>query len=82
MALSEKRTQIYLPQSLFRDLQRETRLEKKSMAQAIREAIEIYLEQRKVKRKDWSRDPLNKIVGQIKAGSDLSSHHDQHLYGK
>ena len=56
-------------------------LEKKSIAQAIREAIEAYLEQRKVQKMDWRNDPLNRIVGQGKSDSDLAANHDRYIYG-
>ena len=81
MAISEHRTQIYLPQTLFLHLQKEARLEKKSVAQAIREAIEIYLEQRSVKKVDWRNDPFNKMVGKVEGDTDLAAHHDNYLYG-
>ena len=82
MSLAEKRTQIYLPLNLFGSLRKEARLEKKSMAQVIREALVNYLEQRKIQKINWEKDPINKIVGAIAADRDLSTHHDKYLYGK
>ncbi len=81
MAISEKRTQIYLPYTLFGDLRKEARLEKKSIAQTIREAIQIYLEERKVQKMDWKNDSLNRIVGRGKADKDLAANHDRYIYG-
>ncbi len=81
MSLAEKRTQIYLPLDLFGSLRKEARLEKKSIAQVIREAIAIYLDQRKIQKIDWEKDPFTKIVGQGEADPDLAAHHDKYLYG-
>lgn len=81
MALSEKRTQIYLPDSLFGHLKKEARSERKSVAQVIREAIEMYLEQRRLKKVDWEGDPMNKIIGLGEGDADLAAQHDKYLYG-
>jgi hypothetical protein len=81
MALSEKRTQIYLSMSMFGSLKKEARSEKKSIAHVIREAIESHLEERRIRKIDWEHDPLNKIMGKGTGPSDLSVNHDHYLYG-
>ncbi len=83
MAVSEKRTQIYLPQAVFGSLKKESRREKKSIAQIIREAIDNHLSERAARHVDWKNDPLNKLVGLCKESgpSDLAANHDDYLYG-
>ena len=82
MALSEKRTQIYLPLQMFGALKKEARAEKKSIAQVIREAIVHYLEERRARSIDWKNDPMTKGIGSIHGpDSDLSINHDHYLYG-
>lgn len=80
--VSEKRTQIYFPDDLYRNLERQARSEDKSSAQVIREAVEMYLKG-KNQEIDWDNDPLLKAVGVFASGKgDLSEHHDAYLYGK
>jgi hypothetical protein len=82
MAVSEKRTQIYLPQRTFGALRKEARAERKSSAQVIREAIENYLEEKRIRKIDWDRDPITQGIGSLGGpDTDLSSRHDEHLYG-
>jgi len=82
MAISEKRTQIYLPFEIFGALKKEARAEKKSIAQVIREAIVNYLEERRVRKIDWKNDPITKMIGKGHAEvNDLSINHDHYLYG-
>ena len=83
MALSEKRTQIYLSLQMFGALKKEARAEKKPIAQVIREAIGNYLEERRVRKIDWKNDPLTKGIGSIHGSdTDLSINHDKYLYGE
>ena len=82
MAISEKRTQIYLPLQMFGALKKEARAEKKPIAQVIREAIQNYLEERRVRKIDWKNDPVTQGIGSIVADADLSVHHDKYLYGE
>ncbi len=80
--VSEKRTQVYFPDDLYRRIERQARSEDKSSAQVIREAVEKYL-QGKNEEVDWDNDPLLKTVGIFEsAQGDLSERHDDYLYGK
>ena len=81
MAISEKKAQIYLPLRLFGALKKEAAVEKKSIAHVIREAIAAHLEERRRRKVDWEKDPLNSIIGLGNpAVHDAAAHHDQHLY--
>jgi Arc/MetJ-type ribon-helix-helix transcriptional regulator len=82
--LSEKRTQVYFPLNLYRQIKSTAKKESKSSAQIIREAVELYLEREKEKEKeiDWGNDPIFKAVGFFKSETgDLSVNHDHYLYG-
>jgi hypothetical protein len=81
MALSEKRTQIYLPLQMFGALKKEARAEKKPIAQVVREAIANYLEERRNRKIDWENDPMTKMIGAGSMVSDASINHDHYLYG-
>lgn len=78
--VSEKRTQVYFPEKLYRDVQKRAKEESKSVAAVVREAVEKYLSDREI---DWENDPIFKAVGFIKSDvSDLSENHDLYLYGR
>ncbi len=80
--VSEKRTQVYFPESLYRQIAKRARTESKSSAQVIREAVTEYLERKGKQDIDWENDPLFKAVGIMKSGiKDLSINHDHYLYG-
>lgn len=85
MKVSEKRTQIYLRLDMFKALEQESRQEKKSIAEIIRQAVQSHLEERQSRRLrelDWQNDPLTKIAGMVHDGpADLSANHDHYLYG-
>jgi hypothetical protein len=82
MALSEIKTQIYLPKSLFGNLKKHARKDKKSVAQVIRDAIGAFLEEHAQPHVDWKTDPISRSIGMAKGGDrDLSTRHDKYLYG-
>lgn len=75
------RTQIYLPEDLYREIGWLAKKEKKAKAQVIREALEHSLESR--------RETIGEALGKlIKLGEklhlhgpkDLSINHDKYLY--
>jgi predicted transcriptional regulator len=78
--VSEKRTQVYFPKDLYRRLEKKAKIESKSSAAVIREAVERYLtEEREI---DWENDPIFKLAGIMESGAgDLSVNHDHYLYG-
>jgi predicted transcriptional regulator len=80
--VSEKRTQVYFPNEVYRKIEKQARAEDKSSAQIIREAVEKFLNDKNTAI-DWQNDPLFQAVGilESKAG-DLSEKHDSYLYGK
>lgn len=80
--VSEKRTQIYFPEDLYRKISKRARQESKSSAQVIREAVVEYLSKKEAQEIDWEGDPIFKLVGIFKSDvTDLSVNHDYYLYG-
>jgi metal-responsive CopG/Arc/MetJ family transcriptional regulator len=78
--VSEKRTQVYFPMELYREIESSAKNESKSVASVIREAIEKYLSEKEI---NWTNDPFLNIVGIANTGiGDASEKHDKYLYGK
>jgi metal-responsive CopG/Arc/MetJ family transcriptional regulator len=78
-SVAEKRTQVYFPEKLYRDVKRRAKAESKSVAAVVREAVEKHLEEKEI---DWENDPFFKAVGFIKSGvTDMSVNLDYYLYG-
>ncbi len=76
-----KRTQMYFPEDMLRELRKWAKAEKTTLASIVRMAVSELL--RKQKAKDWQEDPLWNLVGASKSrDGDLSVNHDRHLYGK
>ena len=75
-----KRTQMYFPEDLFSELKQRAEQEHVSISDLVRNAVREFLS--KEKEKNWVDDPLWNMLG---AGSsnigDLSSSHDDYLYG-
>jgi hypothetical protein len=77
-SVAEKRTQVYFPEKLYRDVKRRAKAESKSVAAVVREAVEKHLEEKEI---DWENDPFFKAVGFIKSGvTDMSVNLDHYLY--
>ncbi|MFQ5813330.1 MAG: CopG family transcriptional regulator [Anaerolineae bacterium] len=76
--LSERRTQVYFPETLHRRLKAYAREQGLSAAEVIRRAVIHYLEGEVPQ-----EDPLFQIVGAARGLGvrDASSHHDRYLYG-
>jgi len=78
-SVAEKRTQVYFPDKLYRDVQRRAKSESKSVAAVVREAVQKHLEGKEI---DWENDSFFKLAGIAKTGvRDLSVNHDHYLYG-
>jgi metal-responsive CopG/Arc/MetJ family transcriptional regulator len=79
MALSDHRTQIYLPEDLYKRAKRRAQEESVSLSAVIRKALERYL----VIQEDWETDSISQLVGLVKDSgpSDLSVQVDEVLYG-
>ncbi len=79
MALSEHRTQIYLPKDLYEQAKRKAHDESISLSAVIRKALERYL----TTQEDWETDSISQLVGLVKDSgpSDLSIQVDEVLYG-
>ena len=76
-----KRTQMYFPEELLRELKRKASEEKTTIANIVRGAVSSLLKQEKAK--NWMDDSLWNMIGA--SGSkdkDLSVNHDKYLYGK
>jgi hypothetical protein len=79
MKVAEKRTQVYFPEATYQKIIRKARLESKSAAAVIREAVNKYVEEGEV---DWENDPFLKLVGIIDSDvTDISENHDTYIYG-
>lgn len=79
--VSEKRTQVYFPNEVYRRIEKQAEEENKSSAQIIREAVEKFLNEKKVDI-DWENDPIFQAVGILKSeAGDLSENHDAYAYG-
>ena len=70
---------MYFPEATYQKIIKKARLESKSAAAVIREAIDKYVKEGEI---DWENDPIFKAVGffESKEG-DLSINHDHYLYG-
>lgn len=79
MALSEKRTQLYLPLEMFQKLQQMAEGRDVSLAALIRDALAEYLE-RQERLVDYANDPVKALIGSFEADVDLSKNHYQYLY--
>ena len=79
MPLSDHRTQIYLPEDLYKQAKRRAHEESVSLSAVIRKALERYL----VTQEDWETDSISQLVGLVKDSgpSDLSVRVDELLYG-
>lgn len=78
--LSEKRTQVYFPMSVYLRIERKAKETSQSSAAIIREAVDKYLGEGSI---DWGNDPFFKTVGIMESAiGDLSERHDRYLYGK
>lgn len=76
-----KRTQMYFPEDILRELKRKAKEEKTTAANIVRGAVIEIL--KKEKRKNWMEDPLWNMVGSSASKDrDLSVNHDKYLYGK
>lgn len=75
------RTQIYLPEDLYRKLKLRTQATGQSMAAQIRESLERYLAQEEASQDD-PRDPVWELAGKARSKEgDLAEQHDLYLYG-
>lgn len=76
-----KRTQMYFPEDLLKEMKRKAEKEKTSVSEIVRGAVLEFI--KKDREKNWEHDPLWDMVGS--SGSDdgdLSVSHDAYLYGK
>lgn len=81
--VTERKTQVYFPAELHRQLKEYAQWRGISMAEAIRQAVTCYLERESLSAQDWENDPINKIVGMFKGVgvTDASENHDYYAYG-
>jgi predicted nucleic acid-binding protein len=76
-----KRTQMYFPEEILRELKRKASEEKTTIADIVRSAVSELL--KKEKTKNWMGDTLWNMVGTSSSkDKDLSVNHDKYLYGK
>jgi predicted transcriptional regulator len=79
---SEHKTQIYLSHRQHRALQELARVEGRSMAAIIRDAVARYMEQRTEARPWGSDDPIRGLVGSMEGSPADSSSVDAVLYDR
>ena len=77
MALSEVRTQLYLPREQYRKVKQMAQKRHASFAQLVREAIEQLLRKEETR---WDEDPISRHIGMFSGDKDLSRHHDRYIY--
>ncbi len=76
------RTQIYLPRDLYDRLRRRGAREGIPMAEHIRKALRLYLdEQARVPEALADDDPLWSLVGVADGPTDGAENHDHYIYG-
>ncbi|MBN2373821.1 hypothetical protein JXL19_08540 [bacterium] len=76
-----KRTQVYFPEDLLRDLKRKAEEEKTTIAHIVRNAVSEVL--RRERKRNWMEDSLWDMLGASSSTDrDLSVNHDKYLYGK
>lgn len=82
LKVAERKTQVYFPEELHRQLKEYARHQGISMAQVIRQAVSQYLEGKAPTSQDWENDPILGIVGMIKDVdvTDASENHDYYIY--
>ncbi len=78
------RTQLYLDVEQKKILERRSRATGKSVGQLIREAVdEIYKLRRPLNKSLSQDDPIWDYIGAGRSKEkDISTHHDQYLYGR
>jgi len=82
MATTLKRTQMYFPDEMLKQVRQLADSEHSTIAEIVRTAVGDFLEKRKKIPSDWDNDPIWGIVGQTaSADGDLSANHDAYLYG-
>jgi hypothetical protein len=79
MALTEKRTQVYLTHAQHAALLRAARTRNVSLAEVVREAVDAYLTRKPARER--GDDPLADLIGFVNGPGDLSERHDDYLYG-
>lgn len=78
--MATMRTQVYLDQNTYQRLQRRRERLGLSLADQIRAAVRLYLEQAG---DEYLDDPIWRIAGRMESGvGDLATRHDRYLYGK
>ncbi len=76
------RTQVYLPEELYKRLQDRAKDTGKSMAEQIRESLALYFTEVEANTPK-PEDPIWRIAGGAESKDrDLSAHHDDYLYPK
>lgn len=76
-----KRTQMYFPDEMLRELKKRAAEEKTSIADIVRGAVSEFFKKKTVK--SWQKDSLWDMVGTSSSkDKDLSVNHDKYLYGK
>ena len=80
MAMTKK-IQFHFPEDLLLEMSTEAKMEKISMAELVRRAVEKYLKTSKGDSNRWKNDPLNKAIGFFEGEKELSKRVDYYLYG-
>ena len=78
------RTQVYLPEKMYENLKQAAKEQGITMAIQIREALDLYIQQKRQPSQETilsETDPIWNLIGIGESGlSDGSVHHDQYIY--
>ncbi len=82
--VAERKTQVYFPEELHRQLKEYAKQQGVSMAEVIRQATTQLLLSQSHPPEDSEHDPIHGIVGMIKGAgvTDASQDHDRYIYGQ
>lgn len=76
-----KRTQMYFPEDVLRELKKRAKENRTTIAEIVRNAVSGFIKQGE--KKNWTNDTLWDMVGSSSSREgDLSVGHDKYLYGK
>lgn len=76
-----KRTQMYFPEDMLRELKRKADDEHTTVSDIVRNVVSGALKEKR--EKNWIEDPLWNMIGASRSKDrDLSVNHDKYLYGK
>lgn len=82
MATTLKRTQMYFPEEMLKQVKQVADQEHTTIAEIVRNAVGEFIKKKK-KVIDWDNDPLWEVIGHVEGSgcTDVAENHDVYLYG-